>query len=280
LTAIEEAAQERRTPEASMLALVLITLAAPVPKPAPAPPKPVVGKAFAVAPVTTALHRRLIFASGPDSAAVVVVNGSALFPDGKSIDPEALDLDGLRKALSAYRPSKDVAVHFAVHYSGPVSPPAKAVNLLHWGLEGLARDVGFGRAKAMGTYHQDGRFDWEKFVAPLREAKGGDTDEPAAGDERARAYPVRTPLSRLLAGPADCIVDVRAPLDPVQGTWLTPEGEKSVRAAITELKLPAAASARFFFNVKSRDDRTTEQIRGLSNQLAAPHGLAVASYIY
>src|SRR4051812_27142980 len=77
----------------------------------PAPP-PVFGKGFAVAAVTTDLHRRLVPGADAKSAAVVFVDGAAVFADPAKLDPAALDLATLEYALTAYRPTKEKAVHF------------------------------------------------------------------------------------------------------------------------------------------------------------------------
>jgi hypothetical protein len=233
-----------------------------------------------VAAVTTDLHRRLLYQAGPASRAVVFVDGSALFRDPEALDPDALDLDGIHKALRAYRPETERSRdHFQVHYGRVSNPHRNGQWLLRCGLEGLGRQADFGWAGAQDTFRNDD-FSFAEFVAPLKGDAGAGALEAAVGDDRVKAYPVRTALSRILTGSAAGVVDVRPALDPSQADWVPAEVERSARAAIGGLKLARGKKVNLLFNLPGRDDRPGDRVQQLCKRWAAEHGLELGSYSY
>jgi hypothetical protein len=274
--------------------------AEPPPAPSPAPPtarptatdkapgpkaaKAVVGKTFALVPVTTDLQRRLIHNAGPNSTALLIVDAPALFKDAKTLDVEALQLGELRKGLKAFQPEKGKSVaHFAIHYANTIDVSRDGQDVLHFTLEGAARADGFlsGTSAGFQTYH-NAPFVFDQYVAPLKDDKDADAAEAGVGDERVLAYPVRTPLSRVLTESAAGIVDVLPPLDCQGDNWLPAEVDTSVKAAIGKLKLAKGQRINFLLNITKRDDRdrTQERVRAACKRWAADSGLEMGAFSY
>lgn len=252
---------------------------APVPVPAPAKPlEPVIADTFAIAPVTTALQRRLIFSSDETLVAAVFVDRNGVFRDPKVLDYEAVDMRGLKAALAPFRTGTGGSVYFrAIHRSGGDNPSSRGSEMLHFALEGLGYKLGFARAVA----HDGNAFvDWKEYIAPLRTVDG-DSKEDAGGDERAKFYPVRTALSRLLMPNADGVVDVRTALDPRNPNWLPADTDASVRAAVAGLKLPKGKAVTFCFNIPNeRDDKTLPRLVEQTEKWAAAYDLKGGSVSY
>ncbi len=289
---------------------------APAPQPpapqTPAPPPlvpakvtltAVVGKTFAAAPVTTDLQRRLLDAP-PAARAVVLVNGPALFRDPSAtdplvngaassrdlttIDPAALESDDLLTALAGCRPEKGRSVA-VVHFHYPPSPATSAAGrrLLELTLEGVAGRAGF--VPTLRTTHHNVEFGFAGYVRPLldsagpgRVAQGAKEDdaESAVGDERVRAYPVRTPLSRVLAGPVGGVVDVRVRLDLRDGDRVPGEVDRSARAALAALALPRGQTVNFLFRVGERDAGSADRLRRMMRDCTSTHGLMPGTLSY
>ena len=102
-----------------------------------------------------------------------------------------------------------------------------------------------------------------------------------------KAYPVRTPLSRVLTEGAAGVVDVLTRLDPTRDDWVPADVEKSAQAAIAGLKLARGGKLNFAFRIADRarlDDRnrnqTRERVRGLARRWAEEHGLELGSFSY
>ncbi|QJW92826.1 hypothetical protein [Frigoriglobus tundricola] len=253
--------------------------AAPPPRPAPVkgavqgPTAPVVGKAFAIAPVTTDLQRRLIRSSGPDSAVVVLMDGTPLFKDPVTLNIEAFDLAGLRKGLKSFPVNKGTSVaHFEVHYAFFTDASRDGANVVNLAIEGTARAVGFVPTSASNTTH-NGTFAFENLIGPLKDDSGARDAETAVGDERARAYLVRTPLSRVLTESAGGVVDICPLLDGQADEWIPAEVDTSVRAAIEKLKLAKGERLTFLLNIPKRDLKTHERVVNACQRWAKGAGL-------
>ncbi|MBN9522060.1 sigma-70 family RNA polymerase sigma factor [bacterium] len=243
--------------------------ASPIPQPpapaqpAPAPPKAVVGKAFAVAPVTTDLQRRLL-GGKTTSRAVVFVDVAALFKDRKALDLDALELQPIRKALAGYGPERGQSVAHPVFHHPPLPGlPKKEIELLEFALDGVIGRAGFVPAVTQTNYHNI-EFSLTDYAGPLGDPAGADAAEPAVGDERVKAYPVRTPLSRVLAGQVAGVVDVRTRIDGRAGAGL-PEGlDESARSALRALKLPPRSRVVIYFVLSERDDGSIDRLRAIA----------------
>jgi hypothetical protein len=258
---------------------------APVPPPTnttPKPPSIVVEKTFAIVPVTTKLQRRLL--PKPSPVAVVFLDGAAMFPDPKNtLDLDAIDIKGIEKGLASHRPAADREVYFITNYHQGVDLREKHIrtgmDLLNYGWEGLARKAGFGRA----VIHHRLSFDaWDDWVAPLRENAEATAEELAFGDDRVQAWQVRTPLSRVLTGKVDGVIDVRVELNPKADDWIPDEVEKSVKAAITALKLEKGKKLGFYFYLPKRgeDEQIPGRIQRTVLRWATEHGLEYGNLSY
>jgi RNA polymerase sigma factor (sigma-70 family) len=248
-------------------------------KPAEVPRRivPVVEKSFAVAPVTTDLQRRMVH-TGPPTVAVVFLNGEVVLPPRGRLDLDALDLDMIERSLRVYPADKSRSVFFMTCHPLLAEYDKKAEKVLRYGLEGLGRSLGFGAARAFQSFGVSDA-DWDKYIAPLRENKGGELNEPATGDERAKAYPIRTPLGRMLTGVGDCVVDVIPQLDAAAEDWVPAAVEKSVHEAIKLLAVPKGGKARFLFHINGdRDNNVHDRVRTLAKKWAEEHGLELESY--
>jgi len=255
---------------------------APAPRAAvPQIPKVVIGKTFAIAPITTDLQRRLIRGAGPLSRALVMLDGTAMFPVfQKALNLDALDLAGIRKGLTGYPAGKDRPVlHVATHYDSiPGRGGDTGQTVLEYAVEGVGWRAGFDGGLHNQHYHNNA-FVFADYLAPLQDDRGAAAEENAVGDDRVRAYPVRTPLSRVLTGSAGAVVDVRTWLAPKGDDWLPAEVEKSALAALAELKLPKGAVVNFLFNIdiRTRGNEIIDRIRAAAKRWAEANGLQLGS---
>lgn len=259
---------------------------APVPVPADKgaqkPPAVVIGKGFAIAPVTTDLQRQLLRGAGPDSTALLVVDGPAMFKDATTLDVEALDPTGLRKGLKAFQPAKGKSVvQVEVHYSNIKEPAGAAREVLDYALHGAARAEGFVPGTPVGFHtYANGAFAFDRHVAPLKDDTGAGEAEAGVGDGRARAYPVRTPLSRMLTESVAGVVFVLPALDCRADAWVPADVDASVKAALGKLKLAKGERVNFRLNIPQRDERVQDRVRAACNGWAADAGLEVWSFSY
>ncbi|MBP3955074.1 RNA polymerase sigma factor [Gemmata sp. G18] len=261
----------------------------PPPRPVPGakepdkkPPQAVVSKTFAVAPITTELQRRLYRGAGPNSAAVVIVDGSALFKDPKTLNTDALNLKELRTALAPLRPEKGRSVaHIDVHYGLGDDTSRNGADWIGSALNGALVSAGFtpGDPADLSTTHNK-TFSFEDYIAPLKDNKGADETENSIGDERVRAYPVRTPLSRVRTQSA-AFLDVYPRLDCKTDDWVPENVDKSVRAAIEKLKLAKDQRITFSLNIHpERDLQTQGRVRRACTRWAENAGLELWQISY
>jgi hypothetical protein len=209
-----------------------------------------------------------------------------MFPEPNVLDLDALNLKGIRAALKAYRPGPDRAIYFLTNYRQGESKHRDGTELLRLGLDSLGRQAGFGQVT---SFDRAGFDNWDDWVAPLKDEKGADAEEAKVGDDCVLAYPVRTPLSRVLTGSADGVVEIRVQLDPGKDDWVPAEVEKSAHAAIGALKLAKGKVLQFYFSIKwprnlDRDDGKRNdlviKIQGLARKWAEAHNLASGSVGY
>jgi hypothetical protein len=248
----------------------------------PKPPATIVEKTFTISPVTTDLQRRLL--PEPSPSVVVLLDGMAMFPDPKStLDLDAIDIKGVEKGLSAYQPAADRKVQFIANYYQGLDLRENrirtGVELMNYGWEGLGRKVGFGQALS----HLRIGFDaWDDWVAPLREKAEAAEEKAVFEDDRVRAYPVRTPLSRILAAKVSGVIDVHVELNPQSDDWIPAGVEKSVNAAITALKLEKGEKLGFFFYLPKRGEgpEIQERVKKTVIRWASEHGLEYGNLSY
>jgi RNA polymerase sigma factor (sigma-70 family) len=256
--------------------------AAPDRAPAQKPPAPIIGKRLALAPITTDLQRRLIHNAGPNSTVLLLVDGPAMFKDANTLDVEALQLGEIRTGLQAFRPEKDKSVvHFAVQYAAVHEISRDGKDVLDFTLAGVSRATGFvpGTPHGFHSYH-NGAFAFDQYIGPLKDDSGAAAAEPGVGDARALAYPVRTPLSRILTQSVAGVVDIRTALPCEGDDWVPAEVDRSVKAAIGKLKLTKGQRLNFLLNIPKRDDHTQERVRAACKQWAAGGELELWSFGY
>jgi hypothetical protein len=248
--------------------------------PAPAPPKAVVGKTFAVAPVTTDLQRRLIAGRDePAFAAFVSIDARGLFP-ADDLAPDGLDMAGIRAALTNLRPAPGRAVHLQTYHPGTARPHQAGMELVGYALEGVGRRAGFDRATTARVFAN--HWNWEDHIAPLRDPAGAADREPGVGGDKARAYPVKTPLSRVLTRAVDGVVDVRVRIDGRVGEIVPVRVDAAVGAALRELALPRGSKVIFLLDVphEDRDEGTQDRLDALCRGWAEDRGLMSAGPHY
>ncbi|MBN9516944.1 RNA polymerase sigma factor [bacterium] len=243
---------------------------APPRVPAAANPKAVVGKGFFVAPVTTDLQRRMLRGSEA-SRAVVWVDGPVLLR-AASADETGGALRAVQSALAGYEPERGRSVvHVAVHYSWDYKQTGGVT--LAYALDGAAARAGYVPATRSVYLHARG-YSLADHTARLRDGVGADAPEPGVGDDRVRAFRVRTPLSRVLTNGADGVVDIRTPLDAGPGGTVPAAVEKSADAALAALALPRGGTVDFLFEAAdpTRGGEATA-IRSAAQRWATAHGL-------
>ncbi|AWM39645.1 ECF RNA polymerase sigma factor SigE [Gemmata obscuriglobus] len=231
--------------------------------PAPKVPAPVIGKAFAIAPITTDLQRQLIRGAGADSAVLLIVDAQTLLKDDKTLDVGALQLAEMRKGLRAFRRAKGQSVaHSAVHYPFGREISGDSADALDFVLAGAARAEEFAPVTPLGyhTVHNQA-FDFVKYISPLKEKAAGDTAEVGVGDERVVAYPVRTPLSQVLTGSVSGVLIVKTPVMCQGDVWQADGLGASVRGTLEKLKLAKGSRVYFSLNVQGRNPKATDQLR-------------------
>ncbi len=206
------------------------------------------------------------------------LDGSALFDEKKALDLGALELDDIRAALAGYAPDKGkVVAHPVFNYAPDRDPPAGGARVLGFALDGAIARAGFAPAVTQTVYHGV-VFNHTDYIAPLRDAAGASESEPAVGDERVKAYPVRTPLSRVLTRSAAGVVDVRARIDTRAGVPLPPGVDESAKAALRALRLSRGSRVNFLFSVADRDNRSGDRIRALVIGWAEGEGLTPGEF--
>lgn len=235
------------TPELPALAVAAV---APAPVEKARPPKPIVGKSFAVAPVTTQLQRTLL-RCGPEVKTILFIDQSAILRDPKTIDLNSLNLGTLTQVLDKHKPDPKRSVLWVQieRVNSDDNPRmAQAELWLDYALKGMAREVGF--ESAWFDVHMWPSFSFDDFVAPLKEDEAV-VAEDGVGDERALAFLVRSSLSRTLTRKSDCVVDVRPSAKAIEGDEPPAEYEESVQTALAKMKLKKGQRVSFKFVGKS-----------------------------
>ena len=248
-----------------------VSTAAPAPVEKALPPKPVVGQSFAVAPVTTQLQRTLL-RCGPEVTTILFIDQSAILRDPKNLDHKALDLDALTQILVKYQPKPRRSVLWIqIECINDNPRMSNGETWLQYALKGMAQEVGF--ASTWFDVHIWPRFSFEEFVAPLKE---GDpvVAEDGVGDQRAQAFLVRNPLSRVLTRESACVVEVRPSDNAIEGDEPPAEFEKSVRAALEKMMLKKGQRVSFKFVGKTWNG-TSHASETLSRRATKELGLDV-----
>jgi hypothetical protein len=221
---------------------------------------------FIVLPIKTELQRKLL---GGDRTLVafVEINGRVFLDKDPDEIVRAIDTVALRKALVRCKDeSKQSRVHFNITFFGPLEPglvESAQKNLfkpLQQVCEAVAGDAGLKAAKVTESFNGDPQF-WKEALAAVEAIvpKKDEMDEAGVGDGVIMAYPVRSHVSRWIAG-ADCVAYIFKPLDgadPLIGA----EIRERLSTAISKLNLPAKDKIRFFFVIRPKgDDEQARQV--------------------
>jgi len=231
----------------------------------------VAGKEFLLLPVTTELQRSLIASS---VSAYGVVNIDALIQDGK-INAKALDVEGFRRELAGL--AKDHPGALLIDFrSSPAGTEPAAEKLLQAAITQFGIKAGFEKVR-IGTIRAPN--DWKEVLDQLEQATRGkaDGEEAVIQDGLIRVWPVRTKLSRWLAGNADCIVEVRQPFDGRQ-SGITAEARDAIIKAVKRLDIEnkrmlmfrvrsTSAGERVLARFEQRDPHDTSTPEGLAKSM-------------
>src|SRR5262249_30993786 len=129
-------------------------------------------------------------------------------------------------------------------------------------------------------HYHNGAFVFADYLAPFQDETGSAAEEPAVGDGRVRAYPVRTPLSRVLTGSVDGVVDVRTVLTPTSDKWVPTKVEDSALAAIGELRWPREKVVNSLSDIDrgtAQENEIIARIREAARRWAEAHDLQLGS---
>ena len=197
-------------------------------------PVPEAEPIFLAYPVTTDLQRALLGEEGEGVGTVVFVRRTAVTRGDGTPDPESPGLAAARAALAGDRFVKSRSILFYCPKVQPAArerrPDAAAGPLIR-----LGREVGFAGARfshAPGTLADD----WAAALRAAQEPRPAEAAERGVGAGDFVAYPVRTALSRLLTGGADCVV---VPAGGRRPPDREAEGLAALRKVIDGLGLPA-----------------------------------------
>ena len=213
---------------------------------------------FIVLPIKTELQRKLL---GGDRTLVafVEINGRVFLDKNPDEIVRAIDTLALRKALVRCRDeNKQSRVSFNITFFGPLEPglvESAQKNLfkpLQQVCEAVAGDAGLKVAKVTESFNGDPQY-WKKTLAAVEAIvpRKDEVDEAGIGDSVVMVYPVRSDVSRWMAG-ADCVAYIFKPLDgdPLIGA----EVRDRLSMAISKLNLLAKDKIRFSFVVRPKGD--------------------------
>lgn len=219
---------------------------------------------FAVYPVATELQRLRIGRNADEAArlrAYVAIQGNGIANEEALIDPQALPIEEIRKALAPYADRDKGVVSINLQYGNEsdgrlITPPRSTDELLDLALDGLGRRAGFRSTIVSSSF---GGLVLERKFNQVTEKVAGkaDEDETPVGDELVKVYPVRTILSLLLTENADCVIDIRARLEKEGENLLSPEVRAAIVKHISAAKLRNKEKVQI--SVKYRLDRITQE---------------------
>ena len=185
--------------------------------------------------------QRLSLGRSPQPRNHVVVNGSAALREDKTIDPKAIDLLGLRKALDEPARIKigDEKWHisFAIIFCGR-QPDEAAMQTLFWAMKGMARDLGYDEISVGSVSTSDEEVWWKRQVDGRKaydQVGRGEVAETGVGDDFVAVYAVKTPYSRFRFE-ADCVINFKKPFVAGWDGKLSAAQEKTILQSAAKLK--------------------------------------------
>ncbi|MCS7465986.1 TlpA family protein disulfide reductase [Stieleria sp. ICT_E10.1] len=200
---------------------------------------------FFVAPIETEVQRREI--SG-GARAYAVVNCNA-FLVGSQFDPDAFDTTSLVSELRTLADADAGPLKLMVrfHRGGDIARPTRLEIKNH--LKQLCELAGFGSVNAV---EMDTSVSWDEFYEPLKDwNETKSVIETVKKDRLVNVYPLGTKLSRIAIGNADCVVEIKQPIDGRQKD-LSPELQSAIRGAIESVG-PGLKKEKVLFRVQSTD---------------------------
>jgi RNA polymerase sigma factor (sigma-70 family) len=164
----------------------------------------------------------------------VLVDATPALADGKIVKSK-LNLDEMRKALKQYMKA-DAKLHVTLFFDRLDQDERDNRELLRLAMIGFGHWIGFSKVTAWETFTQ-GKQGWEETTAPFTSTKAEpEGEERVTSNKLAKAYPVRSALSRHLTGGADCAVLILPSLAKEGGT-IPQKVRDGVSDAVGKLKL-------------------------------------------
>lgn len=192
---------------------------------------------YFVAPISTELHRATVSSSADTYA---IVNCNALIAD-EGLDLSSLDIDGFVSALSNVTASRGRLL-LVCRYQLAANVETKLRRQLNQRLKELCSSAGHEEVKVSET---DTSTDWKaEYQRADAFDQPNEAREPLIENEHVRVFPVRTQLSKLVHGEADCIVEI---VHPVDGRMkeISSALESSIRQAVQQAQLTEKHTIKF-----------------------------------
>jgi RNA polymerase sigma factor (sigma-70 family) len=177
----------------------------------------------------------------------VLLDGDPALVDGKIIMGN-LNLEELWKALAKHKKA-DTKLHLTLFFQHIDSDAdhVKDQEMLRLAMIGFAHWRGFSKVSAFVSTGP-ATLDWKKAASPFtNKVREPDDEVPGTTNKLAKAYPVRSDLSRYLTSGADCAVLILPSLEEEGGTL-----PQKVRDAVTDVvgKVKLARKKRVLFVLK------------------------------
>jgi hypothetical protein len=210
------------------------------------------GKAYLLFPIRTELQRQFLFE--PTERYYLLVHGDSLLDADGKVDPSRLnfrDLDDDIGRVRIVRPGDRIRALLVF----AKSPPETADRLVNYAVLGWALHRRFERHTLSTTI---GGRDWRAAVRLTRDARGlyeETEEEKVVGDETVRVYPVRTALSRLQTGSADCVVSFPQPYDKNTSGTVDEKTKARIKELVGSLRLKTVKSIEFAIRMKPDADQ-------------------------
>lgn len=224
---------------------------------------------FLVLPIRTDLQRAT--GSKYDKAKVLVLVNAAKVIKGEdeALDAKALRLQRIWEAIEPFTEGEPGNVVFRVWCGWYVRRSNDdgtwpASSILIPALQQFGRDVGFQDVAVNLYFLPPGNKyvgHWERAVADFAARPGeDDVEEAAVGDQQIKLYPVRSPLSRLLYGGADCVVHIVPPIDEVD----VAAAIETMKISLPQLDLKKKDKVVFHYRWKNNDiaDAISDEVTG------------------
>ncbi|QDV42774.1 Thiol-disulfide oxidoreductase ResA [Stieleria neptunia] len=200
---------------------------------------------YFVAPIKTELQRREISAT---AKAYAVVNCNAFLVDSR-FAPDAVDTTALVSELQKLAGADPGPLKLVMRFQlgGEIERSTRTTIKNH--VKQICQSAGF---DSVSTSEINTSASWENHYKPLKDFVGGESAiETVKTDRLINAYPLRTKLSRIVIGDADCVIEIKQPIDGRQQE-LSPELQSAIRSAIESFG-PELTKRKLLFRVRSTD---------------------------